>query len=222
MGQSFMSAEQDLRDSLPPLQRLALAYAPADARLPTLSLLALDTRLAGIVRNSHEPMLAQLRLAWWREQLSSDPATWPRGEPLLASLRSWQGHEAGLVALVDAWEHITGTAELTAPAFEGFAAGRGEAFATLARVLDSDGDAEPARALGAAWALADLAAHLSRPEERRAVRALVEASSSRRGKLSRRLRPLVVLHGLALRRASDRELSVSALLTALRLGLLGR
>jgi phytoene synthase len=203
------------------LQRLALAYAPKEARLPTLALLALDTRLAGIVRNSHEPMLAQLRLAWWREQLSSDPASWPRGEPLLAALRSWQGHEAGLLALVNGWEYLTGTPDLAVPAFEGFATGRGDAFAALAETLASGKDVEPSRVLGRAWALADLAAHLSRPEERQAVRALV-GKAERPARLSRKLRPLTVLHGLALRRADDPALSPAALLTVLRLGLLGR
>jgi len=57
---------EELLDSLGPLNRLALAYAPQSTRLPLLALLALDMRLAGIVRNSREPMLAQLRLAWWR------------------------------------------------------------------------------------------------------------------------------------------------------------
>jgi len=55
--------------SLPTASRLALAYAPAKARLQTLALFALDTRLAGLLRNSSEPMLAQLRLSWWRETL---------------------------------------------------------------------------------------------------------------------------------------------------------
>jgi phytoene synthase len=53
----------------------------------------LDVRLAGVVRGAREPMLGQLKLAWWRDRLGGDPESWPKGEPLLASLKAW-GAEA--------------------------------------------------------------------------------------------------------------------------------
>jgi phytoene synthase len=199
------------------LQRLALAYAPARARLPTLALLALDTRLAGIVRNSHEPSLAQLRLAWWREQLLVDSQAWPRGEPLLAAIGSWRGGHAPLAALVDGWEYLTGPAPLPAADLAAFAQGRGEAFAGLADLL---GVARaPVLALGRQWALADLAAHVAHPEERATAQALL-AEQGRPARVGRALRPLAVLHGLALRGREGQ--SPTTLLTAMRLGLLGR
>lgn len=213
-----MSGADSLLDALPPLHRLALAYAPARAREPTLALLALDTRLAGIVRHSHEPMLAQLRLSWWREQLKADAARWPSGEPLLAALKSWNGGHGALGALVDGWELLTGPAPLAAAALDGFADGRGEAFAALAEVIGAPGDAAKARDLGRGWALADLAANVAHPDERQAALLLAEAAPSPR--LSRRMRALTVLHGLARRRLDG--LSPGALLAAMRLGLLGR
>ena len=199
------------------MQRLALAYAPACARLPTLALLALDTRLAGIVRNSHEPSLAQLRLAWWREQLQVAPAEWPRGEPLLAVLRSWQGRHAALVELVNGWEYLTGAPPLPAADITAFAAGRGEAFAGLAEVLGAE--AAPAMKLGRQWALADLAAHVAHPEERGTARRLL-IDEGPAPHVSHLLRPLTVLHGLALRGRDGQ--SPRTLLAAMRLGLLGR
>lgn len=208
------------------MQRLALSYAPAASRLPTLALLALDRRLAGIVRGSREPMLAQLRLAWWREQLAADAARWPEGEPLLNALRSWQGQHGGLTALVDAWEVLTGTAPLPEAALEDFGRARGEAFAALARALGAEGDADAAQRLGRDWALADLAVHVSHPEERSRARALAQNASRSGRRPSRRLRPLAVLHGLALRRLrrdeEGEDLSPGAFALALRLGLLGR
>ena len=70
---------------------------------------------------------------------------------------------------------------------------------------------------------ADLAAHLSDPQERATARALAEGSAKPQTRLPRVLRPLVVLHGLAFRDlAHDRPETGPALLTALRLGLLGR
>lgn len=216
-----MSDSDSLLESLPPARRLALAYAPAAARLPLLAFLALDVRLAGIVRNSHEPMLAQLRLAWWREQLQRDGGAWPEGEPLLAALRSWDGRHDALVPLVDAWEGMTGAPPLDPAVFEALAQARGGAFAALA-----DTRAAEALRLGRNWALADLAARLSHPEEKAAALALARAADWRAARLPAALRPLAVLHGLAaraLRRGGNLDrIAPLDLLAALRIGLLGR
>lgn len=212
-----MSGAGGLLEALPPIQRLALAYASARARLPTLALLALDQRLAGIVRNSHEPSLAQLRLAWWREQLQVDADTWPRGEPLLAAVKSWHGRHGALVELVDGWEYLTGPAPLPAADFVAFAQGRGEAFAGLADIVGAD--PESARKLGRQWALADLATRVAHPEEQHTVRRLLTEEGAP-ARVARALRPLTVLHGLALRGRDGQ--SPRALLSAMRLGLLGR
>lgn len=213
-----------LIDELPLLQRLALAYAPGAAREPTLALLALDTRLAAILRAAREPMLAQLRLAWWREQMRTDPASWPAGEPLLAVLRCWGERRDALVALVDGWEAMTAPAPLPAAALASLAAARGQAFAALAGLVGAARDGAAAERMGTDWALADLAAHLGQPEEKALADDLARARDWRRDRLSRQLRPLVVLHGLAARatrRSAGAERSPGVLLSALRLGLLG-
>lgn len=225
-GVVMVNRYADLLAELPVLQRLALAYAPGDAREPTLALLALDTRLAAILRAAREPALAQLRLAWWREQLKVVPSAWPRGEPLLAALRSWEGRCDVLVALVDGWEAMTAEAPLPASAFESLARARGDAFAALADLLDVGSDRDTARSVAIDWALADLAAHLSNPEERRTAGELARARPWLRLRLSRKLRPLIVLHGLAARAAKrlgdGNARSPAMLLAAVRLGLLGR
>lgn len=221
-----MNESDSLLSGLPVLQRFALAYAPASARLPTLALLALDTRLAGILRGASEPMLARLRLAWWREQLATDMARWPEGEPLLDALRSWQGEHAALVGLVEGWEHLTGQAPLPASALENLAEARGHAFAALAHRLGLPGDADAALRSGRNWALADLAARLSHADEQGAARELLQVQDWRRARLSRGMRPLAVLHGLAARGARQGRALVhpspADFAAALRLGLLGR
>lgn len=221
-----LSRKSSLVDELPTLQRLALSYAPAPVREPTLALLALDTRLAAILRMAREPMLAQLRLTWWREQLRADPETWPRGEPLLAALLSWSAHRDALVALVDGWEEMTGGVPLPGEALEGLASARGGAFAALAEIVGAPGDRAEAARLGANWALADVAGKLSNAEERDTAAQLVAARDWRNGRLSRAMRPLVVLHGLAARQVRDPgeggAQSAATLLAAMRLGLLGR
>ncbi|MGE4305368.1 MAG: hypothetical protein AB7E24_15210 [Novosphingobium sp.] len=211
--------------SLPTASRLALAYAPAKARLQTLALFALDTRLAGLLRNSSEPMLAQLRLSWWRETLTRDENEWPEGEPLLAALRSWNGQHRSLSALVDGWEALTGTAPLPPGALREMAEGRAASFAALARSLALEQEAETASHLGRQWAAADLAMRLGHSQERSAATALVAEGKDRRPRVSRSLRPLLVLHGLAHRRLEKGDeaaaLSPAAMLKAMRLGFLG-
>jgi phytoene synthase len=60
-----------LAATLPIERRLALAYAPGRARAATLGLFALDAALGNLVRAAREPLLGQMRLAWWREELGS-------------------------------------------------------------------------------------------------------------------------------------------------------
>lgn len=221
-----MSSFGNLIETLPVLQRFALTYAPASSRAATLALLALDTRLAGVVRSASEPMLAQLRLAWWRETLAQDADALPEGEPLLANLKTWGGHHRALGALVDGWEAMTGKAPLGEQAMRDLADGRGTAFLALAEAVGEGGHADVVRRLTRNWALADIASRLSLPEERNTAFSLAKAQDWRRAKLPRALRPLIVLHGLAgraVRRGDSlNELTPAAFLPAIRLGLLGR
>jgi len=212
-----------LLPALPQTMQLALAYAPSRAKLPTLALLALDQRLAGLLRHSREPMMAQIRLAWWRETLGREAAEWPEGEPLLAALRSWNGGHRALVALVDGWEALTGEAPLAPESLEEMVDGRAAAFAGLAEALDRRNEADAARALGRRWALADLATKLNHPGESVVVKRLAQAERGHAPRVSRTLRPLAVLEGLARDNlASGGQGSARTVLKAMRIGLLGR
>lgn len=210
-----------LGEALAPLQRVALAYAPARSRPALLALLSLDARLAGIVRHSREPMLAQLRLTWWREQLIAGAGAAESGDPLLDALRAWPGERAALAGLAEGWEALTGAAPLPQGAFAMLADARGAAFAALAGSRHAD-----ALRMARGWALADLAAHLSDLRERDAVLALATAHDWRQARLPRGLRPLAVLHALAAR-AIRRNIPLTAqgpaaAFGAMRVGLLGR
>lgn len=221
---SYAEAAELLLPGLSHVQRMALAYAPAHLRTQTLALFALDTRLAGLLRHSREPMLAQLRFAWWRETLAQEPQSWPEGEPLLRVLKSWQGHHKQLSTLVDGWEALTGAAPLPDSAIQTFARGRAEAFASLAEIAGGR-DATRALALAHEWALCDLAERLTHPVERETARRLAAEHEQKRGRFSRSVRPLLVLNRLARRRMlqgdSSADKSPAAVLLALRCGLLG-
>ena len=213
-----------LIEQLPVHLRLALSYAPAHARGLTLGLLALDCRLAGIVRNSREPLLGQVRLAWWRDRFGEGAGAWPEGEPLLALLRPWADQLAVLSSLVDGWEGLLGDQQLSGEALARLAEGRASAFGGLACLLCADLDETKRAARG--WALVDLSGKLGDPEERAQARYLAEQQDWGRARLPRSLRPLAVLHGLARRamRRGDSQVLGAGLdgLIALRLGLLGR
>ena len=96
---------------LPPtvLDPRLLVMVPRAERAAVTALWRLEARLFDVVAYRSEVMLAQIKLAWWRErlaQVSADPAALPKGEPLLAALAvHWHGR-AALSPLVDAYEAI--------------------------------------------------------------------------------------------------------------------
>ena len=91
----------DLRDP-----RVMVAV-PRDRRAALATLWVLAERLTKLLRDAREPLIGQIKLAWWRDMtglLANDPAALPKGEPLLAEFQqSWAG-QGGLDALVDAAE----------------------------------------------------------------------------------------------------------------------
>ena len=211
-------SDSPLLDGLPVEQRLALAYAPAASRGLFTALFALDTRLAGIVRGAREPILAQLRLAWWRDRLRDGGGT---GDPVLAALAGWGDQRAGLAGLVDGWEHLLGDS-LDPAAIGHFVEGRAQAMAALAGLLGLS--AEQSVQAARSWALADLAGHVANPAERALVQEQAGQHDWGHVPLPRQLRPLAVLAGLARRRRGAGGLidGPVSLLCAIRLGLTGR
>lgn len=207
-----------LLEQLSPLARLALSYAPGAVRDDWLTLLALDAKLAGIVRQAREETLARIRLAWWRERLQAPVAERPKGEPLLARLADWPDAGRGLEALVDGWEALLGDEVLSAETLSEFADGR----AAAANLLLARHSIAPRADLGG-WGLADLALNLSDPAEKAVALDLLRASPGQ-GKRPKALRPLVVIEGVTRKAALAGRPLLSGpidLLLAMRLGLLG-
>lgn len=216
-----MSQGTGLLEELAPERRLALAYAPAASRGAMLGLLVLDARLGGIVLRAREPMLAQVRLAWWRDRLAEPAEAWPKGEPLLELLQQWPADAAVLGALVDGWEGLLAAEGLPDAALLTLADARGAAFAALGQ----GGQAPAAGRMGREWGMAELACHLPDPAMREAAARLARASLSRPVRLPRLLRPLAVLHAIAVRglRKADNadKVSLMAVLAGIRVGLSG-
>jgi phytoene synthase len=213
-----------LLDELPADRRLALAYAPRSARDAVLGLLLLDLRLSRIVSQAREPMLGQMRLAWWRDRLGEPLDKTPAGEPLLALLSLWGPSRARLAPLVDGWEALLGETLIESTELEAFAEGRAAGFAALASALGHDNAAVEAARAGREWALADLAANIGNSDETGMVLGLAQKQDWYPAKLPRGLRSLTILHGLARRKRGSGPLLSGLVdgLCAVRLGLFGK
>jgi len=98
------AAAGNLLDECPEVSRIALASA-GSRRDIWLAAFALDGRIGRMVLGASEPMLGQMRLAWWRDQLGAAASARPQGDLLLDLIgRTWAGNELPLLALVDGWE----------------------------------------------------------------------------------------------------------------------
>lgn len=137
---------------------LATLYAAPAARAGLFALHALDLELAEVTRSTTEPMLGQIRLAWWREQLQALDTGARPAQPVLTALAQHllpagiSG--ASLEPLEDAW------LALLDDDVEAHAKARGRLFAAAAQLLLPGADAsaiELAGRLGAGWALVDVA-----------------------------------------------------------------
>lgn len=188
-----MDAAND--DHLPPEAELAIAWSAPKVRAALTTALQLDRRLARIVARTTEPMLGQMRLAWWREALGKPVTDRPRGDRVLDAIgRDWTGREAALVAMVDGWEVMVTAKAIGIEEARALGAGRGAFFAAL-----GGRDDDRLAAAGYRWALADAAAAVSNPGERDVLASVGLARAHISGSVPRDLCGLAVLEALALR-----------------------
>lgn len=152
-----------MRLNASPLLDLVLSYAPASKRPAFAALLALDSALGQVLRTTREPMVGQMRLAWWREALEQLDFAPAPGEPVLQALaaealpRGVDG--AQLAQLVDGWEPLLG--DIDAVAIAAHADLRGAVLFKLAGALLAASPSDPVLPAGKGWALVDLANNLS-------------------------------------------------------------
>jgi 15-cis-phytoene synthase len=174
---------------------LATLYAPGLSRPGLFALHALDLELAEIVRTTSEPMLGQIRLAWWREQLQTLDATVRPAQPVLAALAehvlpigvtgaSLEALEDANLALLD--DDLGAAVTARATLFE---------VAVRLLIASPDPDSiERARQLGTGWATIDAGRQgraLTPTDFERADHAVRRAPSPRAA------RPLFALAALA-------------------------
>lgn len=190
----------DSPDPLPPEADLALAWSAPKVRAPLTTAFQLDRRLARIVARTTEPMLGQMRLAWWRGALGQPVAERPQGDAVLDAIGvHWAGREAALIAMVDAWEILVTAETLGESELAAFGAGRAAFFGALVEGLGPQKLARVAAA-GRCWALADAAASVSdKTEQARLIAAALAERPEPGVRLPSSLRGLAVLEALARR-----------------------
>jgi 15-cis-phytoene synthase len=185
-------------ESLGPDRVIALAYAPLAFRSDFEALLLLDTALTNAVRAAREPMLARIRLAWWRDRLSVDEAADVSADPALRAIRLTiarhdviRGH---LEAMVNGWEILLEEWPLSEITLDAYARERGESLFLAAAECAGIAPDAAIRACGARWALADLACRCSDAVTAERARAGANKPLPR---LDKALRPFSLLAGFA-------------------------
>ena len=213
-------------DTMPPEFELALAYTPAEMRSRLHAMLAFDQRLARIVAKTTEPMLGQMRLAWWRDNLGRHIDERPTGDAVLDAIsREWAGSKDALVEMIDGWEVIVAAEALTEDQLKRYTTARSAPFVKLF----DDGNATSDLRISAAttrFACADLASRLGEGDERELAIRCGSQRADPGNRLPKAAAGLGVLEALALRalKRGGRPLMEGrgASLAALRAGFLGR
>lgn len=183
---------------------LALLYVPAADRPAMRALFALSAAMGAVLRSTGEPMVGQIRLAWWREQLEAlTPESPVPAEPRLRAAqalllpRGISGKD--LAGLEQGWERMLDPFPWSVETTEGIWFRGVLAFGLAARILGMPN--EKLQQAGGLWALADAARYCSDPATRTLLieRARTIARGLAGTRFPARLRPLSMLGALAMR-----------------------
>lgn len=217
-----------------PETQLAISYARGSQRMALTALFELDTTLANILRNAHDPLIGQMRYTWWHQALGAlDTAPAP-AQPLLQALaadvlpRAIAG--SALAELVAGWEVLLDPGPLSDAAIAQHGVARGEALFTIAAAVLGADASDPVAAAGRGWAMVDLGVHWRDAAVRARCFALARPAleAAARARWSAAGRPLGMLAHLALidcraePDANRRQGSPRRLLRMLRHRLTGR
>ena len=181
---------------------LALSYIPAARRSAVEALWHLDLALGNALSGGREPLISQIKLAWWREALERLDAEKAPAEPVLSALASLvlpRGVKgADLAAMERGWALLLTPDPLTPEQLAAYASARGGVLFRCSASLLGGSASEDVQRGGEAWALADLARHSGSETDAIAAAAGVRVRESA-FRWPSRLRPLGMLVQLAQR-----------------------
>jgi phytoene synthase len=185
-----------------PERLLALTYAPAGSHEGLRLLWALDARLGNVVRQVREPLLAEVRLTWWRDALAAVDTDLDQRDPILRDLAKAGLPAEQLSSLAEGWADLLQPAPIDNADLEVYAIRRGGGlFVAAGRALGSEFDG--LTHAGAGWALVDLAGWIDDADtSHRALRlALPRLENAFADRWPKQARPMGMLAVLALRDA---------------------
>lgn len=197
---SFSSdVSTDLEEELPELTRLALATALARYVSIFGTLFLFEQRLAQVLARTSEPIAAQLRLAWWRDELHKSPSERVHGDPVLDRIGTdFAGREPALGTAIDAYEMLIADRPLSETQLVAHAEGRTMAWVALGELIGEPAQGENIRKAGCITAYAEVATREADPQTRDRALALGN-SELPTPRLPRSLRPFAFTAGLASR-----------------------
>lgn len=203
--------------------------ADPQARDDLVLLYAFDHELARIPALVTEPLIGEIRFAWWREGLDEIAAGGPvRAHPVLQALAETQGRlpSAPLQALLEARQRRLDASAVTTPdAVLAWLDETAGALASLAaRRLDPEADPKTVTAAARAWGLARLDPGLRAVFEPAALEAFIRAELKRARREARRI-PSIAFPAVAhatLARTKDRPGPLTAQLRILAAVATGR
>jgi 15-cis-phytoene synthase len=189
---------------LDPDRTLALTYVPAERRPALAALWRLDAALGAALAGGREPLISQIKLAWWRDSLAKLDQAPPPAEPVLQEVarhilpRGIKGSQ--LARMEEGWAILLGSEALSASDLDNYSGSRGALlFRHSSQLLGIQMNARVKRA-GEGWALADLARHSNEVDARAALEAARERLSDvAEQRWPKSLRPLGMLAMLARR-----------------------
>jgi phytoene synthase len=181
---------------------LAFSYLPIAFRQSITGLFLIDGAMGDVVRTTQEPMVGEIRLAWWRERLEElDEGVLAPAEPRLQDVERYvlprvTGHD--VAELEPGWLKLFAPFPWTEETSEAIWLRGNRLFGLAARLLDQPD--EHLQSAGGLWALVDVARHCSDGPSRALL--LKQALGFARGlsgtRFQRRLRPLSMLASLAI------------------------
>jgi 15-cis-phytoene synthase len=191
-------------------RNLALSIVPAPNRSALAAVFAIDAAMGDVVRTTTDPMLGQIRLAWWRERLEElDGGGEAPAEPRLRAVESElisrriSGRDLG--ALEGGWRRLFDPFPWDVQTAEAIWFRGRLLFGIGAKILDRPDEA--IEGAGGLWALVDAARHVSDAPSRAML--LMQAKTFARGiggaRFPAALRPLSMLAALAIRDAHHGE-----------------
>lgn len=189
---------------LDPDRTLALTYVATERRPALAALWRLDAALGAVLAGGREPLISQIKLAWWRDSLARLDEAPPPAEPVLQEVarhilpRGIKGSQ--LARMEEGWAILLRDEPLSASDLDNYSGSRGALlFRHSSQLLGIQMNLKVKRA-GEGWALADLARHSNPIEGQAALEAARERlSDAADQRWPKPLRPLGMLAMLARR-----------------------